>query len=301
MNLLRGARERVRLVHTFHGHVFHGYFSPWKTLLFIQIERFLARFTDRIIVISPHQHNDICGKYRIACPERVEIIPLGFELEGFRDARRYREEARIRFLGSAAGTPIRLISIIGRLTPIKNHRMLLQAARNLRDRRDGLSIRYLFVGDGELREELEATARDLGIEDQVIFAGWQKNMPPVYGASDMVALTSLNEGTPVALIEAMAAGVPVIATRVGGVPDLLGGVEGTFGEGCGLASRGVLVETGDAEALARGLVFAMENGARLEETRRRAREFAHAQYRVERLVEDVDNLYSRLLYRPSVV
>jgi glycosyltransferase involved in cell wall biosynthesis len=297
LNLAREARQRVRLVHTFHGHVFHGYFSPWKSLVFVHIERFLARFTDRIIVISPRQQFDICRRFRISHPGRVEIIPLGFDLEGFRDVHRHRESARSRFLGNV-GADVRVVSIIGRLTPIKNHRMLLHAVKHLRDWGRGDSLRFLFVGDGELRQELAGFARDLGIEDQVIFAGWQKDMPPVYGASDVVTLTSSNEGTPVALIEAMAAGVPVIATQVGGVPDLLGTVEGGLDQGYGLAPRGVLVHSGDAKGLARGLVFVMENAPRLEETRMRAQDYAHSRYRVERLVKDMDNLYSRLLKKP---
>ncbi|MEW6664801.1 MAG: glycosyltransferase [Thermodesulfobacteriota bacterium] len=297
LNLAREARRRIRLVHTFHGHVFRGYFSPWKSLVFILIERSLARFTDRIIVISPHQHFDICRRFRISHPGRVEIIPLGFDLEGFRDVHRHRESARSRLLGNA-GANVRMVSIIGRLTPIKNHRMLFQAVKCLRDWGRGGSLRFLLVGDGELREDLAASARDLGIEDQVIFAGWQKDMAPVYGASDLVALTSLNEGTPVALIEAMAAGVPVIATQVGGVPDLLGRVESGLNEGYGLAPRGMLVRSGDAEGLARGLLFAVENGAKLEEARVRAQDYVHAQYKAERLVKDMDELYVRLLSKP---
>jgi glycosyltransferase involved in cell wall biosynthesis len=300
MNLLKGPSERVKLVHTFHGHVFHGYFSPWKTLLFIQIERFLARFTDRIIVISPQQHEDICRRFRISHPGKVEVIPLGFDLESFGDAHRHREGARSRLLGDV-GPDVRVVSIIGRLTPIKNHRMLLQAARHIRDWGKGPSFRFLFVGDGEMRDELTVAARRLGVENQVVFAGWQKDMPLVYGASDVVALTSLNEGTPVALIEAMAAGVPVISTRVGGVPDLLGSVEGDWNDGYALASRGVLVRSGDAEGLARGLLFVGENPEKMEATRLRARGYAHERYRTERLVKDMDNLYARLLKGRSLV
>jgi glycosyltransferase involved in cell wall biosynthesis len=173
--------------------------------------------------------------------------------------------------------------------------MLLHAAKLLRDWGKAPSFRFLFVGDGELRDELTVVARDLGIQNQVIFAGWQEDMPPVYGASDVVALTSLNEGTPVALIEAMAAGVPVMATQVGGVPDLLGRVEVVPQGGYVLASRGVLVRSGDAEGLARGLLFVGENAEHLDETRLRAQEYAHTRYTTERLVKDIDNLYTRLL------
>jgi glycosyltransferase involved in cell wall biosynthesis len=204
---------KIKLVHTFHGHVFHSYFSSLKTSAFIQIERFLARFTDRIIAVSPSQAGDICEVYRIARPERVQVVPLGFDLSGFER------------LSPPAPQGVFSVGIIGRLTPVKNHRMLFEAVKILNGQGEGHAFKFHVVGDGELREALTREAAALGIEKDVLFTGWQQEMAEVYRKLDAVVLTSLNEGTPVSLIEAMAAARPVIATDVGGVRDLMGEID----------------------------------------------------------------------------
>jgi glycosyltransferase involved in cell wall biosynthesis len=213
VNAQRIFGRKIRLVHTFHGHVFHSYFSPLKTWAFMKIERFLAHFTDRIIVISATQEKDICERYRIVRPRQVQVVPLGFDLSGFER------------LGPPPSQGIFSVGIIGRLTPVKNHRMLFEAVRILKDQGKDHSFNFVVVGDGELRETLTREAAALGIGKRVVFTGWQKEMPEVYGKLDVVVLTSLNEGTPVSLIEAMAGARPVIATDVGGVRDLMGEID----------------------------------------------------------------------------
>jgi glycosyltransferase involved in cell wall biosynthesis len=284
---------KIRLVHTFHGHVFNGYFSSRKTALFVQIERFLARFTDRIVVISPRQLADISFRYRIADPHKVRLIPLGFDLAPFRDNGRHTRESRREMLGFG-NENIRVVGIIGRLTRIKNHRMLLDAVKILREADPVSSIRILVVGDGESRQELEQYARELGVSDLVVFAGWHKDMPGVYGIMDAVVLTSRNEGTPVTLIEAMAAGIPVIATAVGGVPDLLGRSETNI-SGFQIAERGILVNPGDARALADALIFILKSTDASARMIRRAREHVMGHHSIERLLGDMKQLYDEVL------
>jgi len=213
MNAQRIFGRKIRLVHTFHGHVFHSYFSPLKTWGFMKIERLLARFSDRIIVISATQKKDICEKYNIAHPRQVKVVPLGFDLSGFER------------LGPPPSQGIFSVGIIGRLTPVKNHRMLFEAVRILKDQGKDHSFNFSVIGDGELRETLTRAAAALGIEKNILFTGWQQEMPEVYRKLDAVVLTSLNEGTPVSLIEAMAAARPVISTEVGGVRDLMGEID----------------------------------------------------------------------------
>lgn len=294
VNLFRGGRRSIRLVHTFHGHVFKGYFSAAKTLLFILIERLLARFTDCIVAISSTQKREICEKYRIASAHRVQVIPLGFDLENFLDVSRYRTKAREEIL-RFEHREVFLVGMVGRLTPIKNHRMLLEAVREL----DALShshlFRFLVVGDGEMREELEALARTLHVDHLVSFLGWRRDMPRTYAAMDVVVLTSNNEGTPVTLIEAMAAGVPVVATCVGGVPDLLGAAGGLPSRGYGLADYGIVIRPGDAAGLAEALLHVKENRDATLQTCARAREHVLAGYTEERLVRDLDALYRGLM------
>jgi glycosyltransferase involved in cell wall biosynthesis len=285
-NFIRGPRQRIKLVHTFHGHVFHDYFSPFKTRFFIEIERFLARYTDRIVVISPSQKEDICSTYRIASPSRVRVVPLGFDLSPY----------LVRPARNKTGhqAPCR-VGIVGRLTHVKNHRLLLETARDLKNQGKDHHFRFLIIGDGELADELKRYASKLEVENSVVFLGWRKDMPSLYQSLDVVVLTSLNEGTPVAVIEAMAAGKPVIATDVGGVKDLFGPIDTGTDDGYHLARRGILVPSGKREALAEALLFVLNNRASLNRMTEGARAFALHQYAVERLVKDLDSLYRELM------
>lgn len=286
INPARGKRRRVRLVHTFHGHVFHDYFEPIKTRLFIEIERFLARFTDRIIAISPSQKKDLCDTYRIAAPSRVRVVPLGFDLSPFVPNPATEKHN--------APSPL-LVGIVGRLTHVKNHRLLLEGARDLKDRGREQDFRFVIVGDGELRRDLERYAVELEVDSFVSFAGWSKEMHSLYRNMDAVVLTSLNEGTPVTLVEAMAAGKTIIATDVGGVKDLLGAIDTRTNEGYNLAERGILVPSGNRRALAGALLFVMENRMMLKSMRDRATSYVLRYYGQERLVKDMDELYREMM------
>jgi glycosyltransferase involved in cell wall biosynthesis len=178
---------------------------------------------------------------------------------------------------------------------VKNHRLLLEAAKRLKAMGKGENFRFLIVGDGELRQDLIAYARKLGVQKAVIFTGWQKDMPSAYQALDIVALTSLNEGTPVSLIEAMASARPVVATDVGGVRDLMGVIDQDSKDGYARAQHGILVHSEDGEGLARALLFLHENRKVSEEMAKRGREFALNHYSMERLVKDIKSLYKEIL------
>jgi glycosyltransferase involved in cell wall biosynthesis len=280
------SRKRIKFVHTFHGHVFHDYFSPLKTRFFIEIERFLARFTDRIVAISPSQKADICNTYRIASPSRVRVVPLGFDLSPYRMGSEPQETDH--------QAPY-VVGIVGRLTHVKNHRLLLEAARELKDQAKDQDFNFLVVGDGELKDELVRYAAALGVAHSFVFTGWKKHMPSIYGKVDAVVLTSLNEGTPVTLIEAMAAGKPVIATDVGGVRDLLGSVDARACDGYKLTERGILIPSGKRKPLAGALLFAKENRHSLRCMTERAKSYALSEYSVERLTRDLDGLYQDLM------
>lgn len=225
-----------RIVHTFHGHVLEGYFSPAATHCFLRIERGLARITDRIITLSPCLRQALLAK-GIGRPAQVEVVPLGLDLDRFLRAREGQNDLRLA-LRIPAGTP--LLGIVGRLVPIKDHPTLFQALTLLPD--GGQVPHLLVVGDGERWEELQQLAHHLGLASRVHFLGWRDDLETILGGLDVVICCSRNEGTPVALIEAMAAGVPVISTDVGGVGDLV-----VHGE------TGWLVPPNDPAALARGL------------------------------------------------
>ena len=294
INMARRSEERFRLVHTFHGHTFHSYFGSLKTRLFIQIEKGLSRFTDRIIVVSPLQQRDICWKYEIAPTEKVKMIPLGFDLSDFTEKRSHGRRIREKYLSHDSHETL-LAGVIGRLTEVKNHRVLLNAVKCLKAMGKSEHFKFLIVGDGELRQDLITCAREVGVQDSVVFTGWQRDMPSIYNALDIVALTSLNEGTPVTLIEGMARARPVIATDVGGVRDLMGVVDEKSSDGYKLAQHGILVPSGEGEVLARALVFLLENKRACEDMAERGRQFVLNQYSMQRLVKDIKSLYKEIL------
>lgn len=263
-------------VHSFHGHVFHSYFGRVQTKMFILIERFFATFTDKVVVVSDSIKEDICGRFKIADRTRTSVIRLGHDLDRFKGPAPFKGRLR-KELGIADDTV--LIGSVGRLTAVKNHKMLLDAARIL-----GGNARFVMIGDGELRKELEDYAAKLGLKDSVYFAGWHKEMPDVYADMDIVALTSLNEGTPLALIEAMASGKAVVATSVGGVPDLI--IDG---------KTGLLVRKGDAPAFAKALAGLIADTGFRARLGKEASEFAYSNFSKNRLISDIENLYEELI------
>ena len=265
------------VVHTFHGHVLRGYFSPPKEKLFRGLEAFLARTADALVAVSESVKRDLV-ELRVAPAPKIRVIPLGLELgalAGTLPRGTLRREALI-----PDDAP--LVGIVGRLVAIKDVPSFLNAARRVRERRP--DARFAVVGDGEERAALEQQTTALGLAGAVHFFGWRRDLAAVYGDLDVVVNSSLNEGTPVALIEALAAARPVVATAVGGTPDLVGRDE-----------RGLLVPPGEPDALAAAVVSVLEGS---EASRRRAqagREHVLAQHSSERLFHDMDALYRELL------
>jgi len=268
-------------VHTFHGHIFDGYFSGLATKVFIAIERFLGRFTDKVVVVSNSVENDVSVRYNIISKGKVAVIKLGFELEKFFEAD--KNEGRLRQeLG--IGSDVLLIGIVGRLVPIKNHKMFFDTIKLLYAKRYTLNAKFIIVGDGELRHELENYAGGLGIKDKVVFLGWRRDLENIYADLDIVCLTSLNEGTPVSLIEAMASGKSVVATDVGGVRDIVKNNE-----------NGLLVQSNDVDGFNKALLNMLEDREKRLEMGRYGRKFVNENFRKERLIKDTENLYNSLL------
>jgi len=278
-NLTRGSAPRARVVHTYHGHVLDGYFSPAMTAVFIALERGLARISDAIVAISPAIRDQLVQQYRIGRPQQYRVVPLGFDLAPFAAVEAAARVAARRKLDLPDGVPV--ISTVGRLTAIKQHRLFLDVLQ--RTVAVHPTTIALIAGDGELRGELEAHARDLGMADHVRFLGWRRDLATIYAATDVFVLTSRNEGTPVALIEAMASGVVGVSTDVGGVKDVIGfpeiGRMAPFGDAAGLAAHinELLADPGMRSAM--GV---------------RARQRVLERYDIERLVAEVAALYRDL-------
>jgi glycosyltransferase involved in cell wall biosynthesis len=279
----RTTGEDVRLVHTYHGHVFEGYFDSRQTKAILFVERWLGRRTDALVAVSPQIRRDILETYRLARDSRVRVIPLGFNLDRFAGItppgrRRARQE-----LGLADEAAV--ITTVGRLTAIKQHALFIEMAARLAETEP--RARYLIVGNGELREGLERLAAARGLGERVRFLGWRSDLDRIYAATDVFVLTSRNEGTPVALIEAMAAGVASVSTDVGGVRDVVDD-----------PAVGTLVPVGDPDALADAVGAYLHDPTLRAATGAAARDAVLQRFDLRRLVDDIAGLYRELLARP---
>lgn len=289
---LIGHPRPVKVVHTFHGHVFHSYYSPAKTRIFIAIEKMLARFaTDRIITISDQQQHEIHEQFGVGRPEQFRVVPLGLDLAQFETTTSLRHE--LRDLIGAADTDI-VISLVGRLTAIKNIQLLLDAAAKIYGTDDPPPVRFVVIGDGELRQELEASAAKLGLSGKVSFLGNRTDVHRLLHGVDIAVLASSNEGTPLSLIEAMACGVPFVSTAVGGVVDLAG-PQADERTGLKICERGILTEPGSVDSLAIGLIYLAKNERLRESLSQNGKQFVDSSYSTDRLVADVKELYRELV------
>jgi len=285
----------LKVIHTYHGHIFHSYYGPAKTQFFVMIERFLAWLvTDRIIVISPQQRQEINGQFGIGRPHQFCVVPLGIacdEAAQLATTHSLRDE-----LGLTAEEL--LIGVVGRLCVVKNHALLLQAAATVCQeitRKQGL--RLLVIGDGELRDDLESLAQELQIANHVVFTGFRSDVVTLYQELDVVALASLNEGTPLTLIEAMNQGRAVVATEVGGIVDILGQRQGSL-NGVTIWEHGVTAPSKDAQTFATALRYLLEHPEVRREMGQRGRSFVRAKLSRERLLRDITRLYQELVYPP---
>lgn len=277
--LAAGRARPPVIVHTYHGHVLSGYFDPVRETVYRTIERRLALVTTRLVAVSPEVRDDLL-RLGVGRPEQFTVIRLGIDLDE-RITGTGEDRARLR---GSLGLPESafVVGWIGRMTAIKRLPDVLASFAELRRR--GVEARLCLVGDGPDRAEAERLAGELGIAGETLFLGYQADIAPFYAGFDALVLPSGNEGTPVVAIEALAASKPVVATAVGGVPDVV--EDGT---------DGFLVPVGDIA----GLAGALERLARDPELRARmgrvGRERTVPRYRVARLIDDVDSLYRELL------
>jgi glycosyltransferase involved in cell wall biosynthesis len=278
----RSVARRVKaraVVHTFHGHVLEGYFASPANSAFVIAERRLARRTDALIAVSASTRDDLLA-LGIGTPERWTVVPLALDLRPLLELEMTSDEARA-WLDLPHGVPT--VGIVGRLVPIKNHVLFLEAAARISQERP--DVVFVIAGDGELRSMLEAEAgRSVG--ERIRFLGWTTDLPGLYAALDVVVSTSLSEGTPVALIEALAAGRPVVATDVGGVSDVV-----EHGR------SGFLAASGDAEGLARAVLDLLEHDGLRREMGQAGRADVAERYSARRIAGVTADLYTRLLDR----
>jgi glycosyltransferase involved in cell wall biosynthesis len=278
--LLAGSARPPIIVHTFHGHVLRGYFNAITAYGFRTLERLLARMTTRLIAVSPEVRDDLVS-LGVAPASKFVVIRLGIELDERvgEENDEARQETRRR-LGLASDAFV--VGWVGRMTAVKRTEDLVRVTRTLVDL--GVDAYLCLVGDGPDREALEAYAHELGVVKRCLFVGYQEDVARFYSAIDVLLLPSANEGTPVSVIEALAAGRPAVATDVGGVPDVVReGVDG------------FLADVGDVDVLASRLAELAADPERRAAMGASGRERVLSRYAVERLVDDVDELYRTLL------
>lgn len=279
------------IIHTFHGHVFHSYFSPLKTKFFIGIEKILSSISTGIIAISDEQKKDLCEKYCVSKSAKTHIVPLGFDLERFaqnKDIKRqdFRKKYNLNYETIAVG-------IIGRLVPVKNHTLFVKAWKNISSQYKN-KVHAFIIGDGEDRLKIESLCNELGIlfntpDNKVdganlTFTSWIKEVDWAMAGLDIIALTSFNEGTPVSLIEAQAAGKPILSTNVGGLSNAV-----LEGETC------LLSDSDDLLAFTENLTRLLGDKSLRDKMSLAGPAFAMEHFTYLRLVKDIRNLYYELL------
>ena len=279
------------LVHTFHGHFFHSYFSSYKTKIFLKIEQYLAKHCDAIVALSETQKKELSIDFPVCSPEKIRVIPLGFELAKFSvDMEAKRKVFREKY--HLSGNEI-AVGIIGRIVPVKNHTLFLNALKIVFEK-TSVPAKAFIIGDGEDRDKIESIASSLNIplstpekknpEARLIFTSWIKEIDTAIAGLDIIAMTSLNEGTPVSIIEAQTAGKPVVATSVGGIDDVV--ING---------KTALLSDTGNPHAFAQNLLMLLQDETLRRKMQVQGKEFVAERFSRERLVRDMSLLYNGLL------
>lgn len=278
------------IIHTFHGHVFHSYFNPVKTRMFLEIERYLAKRTTKIITLSDIQLHELSDIHKVAPREKFEIVPLGFDLRRFETD---QEEKRKRFRTEYNLDEDEVaIGIVGRLVPIKNHALFLRALKIVSEKTPQ-KIRAFIIGDGEERANIELQARALGLKfnnqnlkekNLLTFTSWIKQVDVSNAGMDIIALTSNNEGTPVSLIEAQASGKPIVSTNVGGIENIVMKNE-----------TALLSPVGDADIFAENLLQLVNKKDLRIRFSKQGSDFVRNKFSYNRLCADMARLYNSLL------
>ncbi len=278
------------IIHTFHGHIFHSYFNPVKTRMFLEIERYLAKRTTKIVTLSDIQRHELSSIHKVAPIDKFAIIPLGFDLRRFEEdqeakRKQFRSEYNLDDDEIAIG-------IVGRLVPIKNHSLFLKALKIVSGKTQK-KVRAFIIGDGEERAAIELQAQALGLpfnnqnlkeKNLLTFTSWIKNVDVSNAGMDIIALTSNNEGTPVSLIEAQASGKPIVSTNVGGIENIVIKNE-----------TALLSPVGDESIFAENLLQLIDKNEMRIRFSKQGSDFVRNKFSYRRLCADMAALYNSLL------
>lgn len=275
------------IVHTYHGHVFHSYFGLLKTSLYKFIERRLAKISTGIVAISDIQKQELSVQHNICSPSKIKVIQLGFDLNRFHEAiDTKRQQTREKFQIEEDELAV---AIIGRLAPVKNHQLFLNSIAEIASK-TSKKVKFFIVGDGDEKQAIETRIKELALPDNfnIIMTSWIKDISSFNPGMDLICLTSLNEGTPVSLIEAQAANIPILTTDVGGVRDVV--KENVTGY---VVSNDSLLE------FAEKLLFLIENDSIRNEMSQNGWEFVKSTFHYTTLVKNMENYYSELINKKN--
>ncbi len=269
-----------KIVHTSHGHNFYGYFGPVRSKLVVMVERFISYFTDKINALTELEKQDLAS-YKVAQPAKIVVINSGLELDRYRkiniNAGEKRSELRV-------GQDTILVGMISRLETVKGPEYFIEAARLIAEKFP--EVRFIVAGDGSLRSKLEFQCKKLHISDKLIFIGWREDIPEILSVLDILVMPSLNEAVGRILIEAGACGKPVVATRVGGIPEVVKDNQ-----------TGILVPPGDAHGLARAVISLLEDEKKRQRMGETAKNWVDDKFSASRMVKGFSDLYVEMQRR----
>lgn len=267
-----------KVIHTPHGHNFYGYFGPGMSKIVILIERFIASFTDKIIVLTELEKRDLIN-FKIIPTKKIAVINSGLEIDAYHkidvNISKKKEELQI-------DSEVTLVGMIGRLEPVKGPEYLIAAAKLVAE--NFPKVKFLIVGDGTLRGKLEADCKKLMISDKCIFTGWREDIPQILSILDILVLPSVNEAVGRILIEAGACGLPVIASNVGGVPGIVKDQE-----------TGILVPPKDPPSLAKAIINLLEDKEKRIKMGVAAKNWVDDKFKASKMVESISNLYTEVM------
>lgn len=283
------------IVHTYHGHVFHSYFGKAKTRIILEIERFLGRLSTGIIAISEKQKQELGSVYRVARPEKIHVVELGYDLVPFQTSMNEKRK-KFRETYQVSDNTI-CVGIIGRLVPIKNLQFFLEAWNAITNNK-GLNIKAFIIGDGEERPALETWCTANGLHfscpekpdysASLVFTSWIFEPDLAMAGMDIIALCSHNEGTPASLIEAQAAGKPIVSSNVGGISNIV------------LPGKTALLTTpGNQQEFTDALLKLITDAPFRRSMETGGPEFANSRFHYDRLTSDIKDLYHHLLMKRS--
>lgn len=280
-------------VHTFHGHVFHGHFSRAKSYVYLQIERLLARWTDCLVAVSESQGRELVESYHVAPARKMVAIPVPFDIERYLSVGSRRGSTQTRAVGSLDAP---LIGWVGRMAPVKSPELFVDVARLVIE--NWPSARFVMAGDGELRHQVDDRVNRLRLDSVIRRIGWQSDLFDFYEDIDLLVLTSKHEGTPLALLEAMASGKPFVTTCVGGIRDLMLGTP-TIANDFQIFENGILTDR-SANSLATAIRYLLEHPEEAVEMGRRGRDFVARMFTSEHIAGQLERLYFELLTQKSL-